>query len=393
MSESPGVAPLDERLVAFAGLLRARGVAVAPERVADALLALRALDPRRPRQGYWALRCVFATRHEDLARFDRAFAETWGGLPPPLAPTDPADGAPAEGDEGAGGEAPAVERDRLVGDDASSGGEQDEDAEEASGAAAARSAHERLRTLDFAAYGPEDLRRARRAMEQLARALPRRVERRLAPARARGRLDVRRTLLDALHTDGVPLRRAWRAPRRRPFKLVLVLDVSGSMAAYAQALLTFAHAAVHADRRVEAFTFGTRLTRVTPALAQRHPDRALDAAARLVPDWFSGTRIGENLATLNERWGRRGVTRGALVVILSDGWERGDPGVLAAELAQLRRSARRLLWVNPLAGHEGYAPLAAGMAAALPHVDRLLPGHDLAALEGLVDAICALTAT
>ncbi|HEX5146298.1 MAG TPA: VWA domain-containing protein, partial [Conexibacter sp.] len=190
----------------------------------------------------------------------------------------------------------------------------------------------------------------------------------------------------------VPLRRAWRAPRRRPFKLVLVLDVSGSMQAYARVLLTFAHAAVHADRRVEAFTFGTRLTRVTRQLAERHPDRALAAVARAVPDWSSGTRIGENVAALNERWGRRGVTRGAIVVILSDGWERGDPALLAGELAKLRRSARRLIWVNPLAGHEGYEPLAAGMAAALPQLDRLLAGHDLAALETLVEVVCTLGA-
>ncbi len=227
-------------------------------------------------------------------------------------------------------------------------------------------------------------------MERIARELPRRLQRRLEPSRARRALDVRRTLLAALHTDGVPLRRAWRAPRERPFKLVLVLDVSGSMQAYARVLLLFAHAAVHADRRVEAFTFGTRLTRVTGPLAAAHPDRALAAVARAVPDWSSGTRIGENVRALNERWGRRGVTRGAFVVILSDGWERGDPALLGAELARLRRSARRLVWVNPLAGHAGYEPLAAGMAAALPHVDRLLAGHDLASLEALVQVICSL---
>lgn len=382
MSAPPaGDAGLLGQLAAFAALLRAEGVPVAAERVAAAAQALGALDPRRAREGYWALRCTLVARREHLEPFERAFATFWHDLPAtfPLELPQPAPG----GGDGAG-DAPALE---LV-HGAPAGAQDEGEDDDAPAPQAAWSAHERLRTLDFAAYGPDELRQARRAMERLARELPRRLERRLEPSRARRRLDVRRTLLDSLHTDGVPLRRAWRAPRRRPFKLVLVLDVSGSMQAYARALLTFAHAAVHADRRVEAFTFGTRLTRVTRQLAERHPDRALAAVARAVPDWSSGTRIGENVAALNEQWGRRGVTRGAIVVILSDGWERGDPALLADELARLRRSARTLIWVNPLAGHAGYEPLAAGMAAALPQLDRLLAGHDLAALETLVEVVC-----
>ncbi|HEX4804317.1 MAG TPA: VWA domain-containing protein, partial [Conexibacter sp.] len=372
---------------------RPAGVAVsAPERVGDAARALGALDPRRAREGYWALRCTLVTRREDLPRFDRAFAQFWGPArpaPPAAAPEPgPAPAAGEDPDEAAGGAAPALELVHTAA--AASGAEPAGEDEDGRPAGVAVSAHERLRTLDFSAYGPDDLRRARRAMERLARELPRRIERRLEPSRARTALDVRRTLLAALHTDGVPLRRAWRAPRERPFKLVLVLDVSGSMQAYARALLLFAHAAVHADRRVEAFTFGTRLTRVTRALAAAHPDRALAAVARAVPDWSSGTRIGENVRALNERWGRRGLTRGAFVVILSDGWERGDPALLGEELARLRRGARRVVWVNPLAGHAGYEPLAAGMAAALPHLDRLLAGHDLASLEALVQVVCSL---
>lgn len=364
------------RVVAFAALLRERGVATGPDRVAAALAALDALDPRRPREGYWALRCTLASRREDLAVFDRAFADFWGAPPPDehaaaaVPPPAPAAAAPVL----------AGRADR---------GDDGEQASEDAGARA-RSAHERLRTLDFTAYGPDELRRSRRALERLARELPRRLRRRLEPSAGGRRLDVRRTLADSLHTGGVPLRRAWRAPRTRPFRLVLLLDVSGSMAAYARVLLGFAHVAVRADRRVEAFTFGTRLTRVTHALAARHPDRALDAVAVAVPDWSSGTRIGESLRVLNDRWGPRGTLRGAIVVILSDGWERGEPAVLAAELERLRRSARAIAWVNPLAGDPGYEPLAAGMAAALPHLDVLLPGHDLAAIERLVAVVASL---
>jgi uncharacterized protein with von Willebrand factor type A (vWA) domain len=368
------------RVVAFAALLRERGVAVAPDGVVAALQALGALDPRRPEHGYWALRCTLASRREDLARFDQAFADFWT---PPAAAAAPAPEAAFEA-PAAPGDAPAAP---LVAP-ADAAGDAEQPVQDAG--ARAFSVRERLRTLDFAAYGPDELRHAQRAMERLARELPRRLQRRLGPSARGTRLDVRRTLIDALHTGGVPLRRAWRAPRTRPFKLVLVLDVSGSMQAYARALLSFAHVAVRADRRVEAFTFGTRLTRVTDDLAQRHPDRALAAAAHAVPDWGSGTRIGENVRALNERWGPRGITRGAIVVILSDGWERGDPALLADELARLRRSARSVVWVNPLAGDAGYEPLAAGMAAALPQLDVLLPGHDLAALETLVSVVAGL---
>lgn len=384
MSVRAARADLLEQLAAFAALLRADGVAIAVEQIGDAAAALAALEPARAREGYWALRCTLVGRREDLAPFDRAFARFWG--PPPIELVTSRQPFDAGGDGAPPGEpVPEPVRAAAHGDDASTG-------EDPSARRVSVSARERLRTLDFSAYAPDELRRARRAMERLAHGLPRRRERRLEPSRAGRRLDTRRTLVAALRTDGVPLRRAWRAPRRRPFKLVLVLDVSGSMQAYARALLTFAHAAVRADRRVEAFTFGTRLTRVTRQLAERHPDRALAGVARAVPDWSSGTRIGENLRALNERWGRRGVTRGAIVVILSDGCERGEPTLLADQLATLRRCARRIVWVNPLAGHAGYEPLAAGMAAALPQLDRLLAGHDLAALETLVDVVCSLDA-
>lgn len=378
---------LAQRLVAFGGVLRGRGVTVPPERVADGLRALRSLGRPDGAAGYAALRCVFASRQEDLPIFDRAFAEYWLGRMPT--------GGRDEHEQARDDVSPRSDRDASGGGRPEQGASAaadpgDRQADATAAAGTAFSARERLRTLDFADYGPDELRAARGAMERIARQLPRRVTRRLEPGRRGDRLDARRTLTESLRTHGTPLRRAWRRPRTRPLELVLVLDVSGSMERYARALLTFALAAVHADRRVEAFTFGTRLTRVTAELAERHPDRALAAVTRAVPDWSSGTRIGENLRTLNERWGSRGLTRGAIVAILSDGWERGDPAVLADELARLRRAARGVVWVNPLAGEEGYEPLAAGMASAMPHLDRLLPGNDMAALEDLVAVAASL---
>ena len=166
--------------------------------------------------------------------------------------------------------------------------------------------------------------------------------------------------------------------------MVLILDVSGSMAPYARLLLQYVQASVAARARVEAFAFGTRMTRLTADLAGRDPDRALARAAERVADWSGGTRIGDSLATLNREHGGR-VGRGAFVVLLSDGWDRGDPRVLATELARLRRTAHRLVWLNPLAADPRYAPLTRGMRAAMPHIDRLLPGNSIASLDQLAD--------
>ncbi len=195
----------------------------------------------------------------------------------------------------------------------------------------------------------------------------------------------------SLRTAGEPVDRRWRAPTTRPRQLVLVCDVSGSMEPYARMLLQYLQASVAARRRVEAFVFGTRLTRVTRELAGRDPDAALARAGEAVADWSGGTRIGEALATLNREHGRR-VGRGAVVVILSDGWDRGDPGELAAEAARLRRCAAMLVWLNPLKAAPDYEPLARGMAAALPHVDHFLAGNSLASLAQLADLLEGATA-
>jgi uncharacterized protein with von Willebrand factor type A (vWA) domain len=207
--------------------------------------------------------------------------------------------------------------------------------------------------------------------------------RRTRPARRRGHApDLRRTVRASLRHGGEPVERRWRAPAVRQRPLVLVCDVSGSTEPCARALLQYLQACVAARRRVEAFAFGTRLTRVTRELAGRDPDRALARASAAVVDWSGGTRIGAALGELNRVHGRR-LGRGAVIVVLSDGWDRGDPEVVGAEMARLRRSAHRLVWLNPLAAHPDFAPLTRGMVAALPHADHLLAGSSIASLEEL----------
>lgn len=208
-----------------------------------------------------------------------------------------------------------------------------------------------------------------------------------AHAGAHRRPDVRRMVRRALRHGGEAVRPAYLSAGQRPRRVVLICDVSGSMEPYARALLRFAHAAVVGGARVEAFALGTRLTRITRALSWRDPDQALAATGRAILDWSGGTRLGEGLREFNDAWGARGMARGAVVVILSDGWDRGDPAVLAEQMARLARVAHRVVWVNPLKATPGYAPLARGMAAALPYLDELVEGHSLASLETLAEVI------
>jgi hypothetical protein len=252
-----------------------------------------------------------------------------------------------------------------------------------------------LRRKDFAAYTPAEHAEARRLMANLRFATPRQRNRRRRVSRAGTAVpDLRRTVRRALRTGGEPIRRSWLEPGERPRRVVLLCDISGSMEPYARALLRFVHAAVvgrgggaGGTSRVEAFALGTRLTRLTRELSWRDPDAALAAAARAVVDWSGGTRLGEGLRAFNDQWGVRGTARGAVVVILSDGWDRGDAALLAEQMGRLRRVAHRVVWVNPLKASPGYQPLAKGMAAALPYVDQFVEGHSLAALESLVEVI------
>jgi hypothetical protein len=254
---------------------------------------------------------------------------------------------------------------------------------------AAASAEERLHDKSFDALDPDELRALRALMRRLeVRPPPRRTRRRARPERRGERLDLRATLRASRRTAGDPLHLAHRRRRQRPRRLVVLCDISGSMEPYSRAFIQFLHGTV-ASGGAEAFVFATRLTRLTRQLSHRQPQVAIDGAAAAAPDWAGGTRIGEALREFNDRYGRRGMARGAVVVIVSDGWEREDPEHVARQMERLRRLAWRIVWVNPRTASPAFVPLAGGMAAALPSCDVLLSGHSLTALHAVADAIGA----
>jgi uncharacterized protein len=370
------------RLTLLAATMRAAGVRVGVGELLSAHKALSAVDPVDREAAYFALRATLCSRHEDLAAFDAAFAEWF--LPAPSAPPEP----PPALDEVAKLVLPRTAVPGPVGIP--------ELEAEAEVVPSAWSDVELLRDKDFAEYTDEERRRARRVMRRLAGAVPTRPSRRTRKSRRRGaappagRLDLRGTMRASMRTAGDPFERHWREPGDRPRPLVLVCDVSGSMEPYARMLVAYMQACVAARRRVEAFVFGTRLTRVTAELRGRDPDAALERAAGAARDWSGGTRIGEALATLNREHGRR-LGRGAVVVLLSDGWDRGEPEQLEREVARLARCSHRLIWLNPLKAHPDYQPLTRGMRAALPHVDEFMAANSLASLEELADALDRLS--
>lgn len=369
------------RIATFGQVLRAHGLEVGTGRVLAAVQALDAIELGRRDQLYWALRCTLVARREQIAMFDAAFDAFWDGES--LVPLESRQRARSAHDDGATTAETPFESRRVLADE-----QPEESADPADRSrSTSSSAVERLAELDFACYGEDELRQAREIVTRIARSLPVRRSLRQRPAPAGRRLDERQTLRGALRTEGHPIERRWREPNIVARKLVFLLDVSGSMEPYARASVMFLQAAVRASRRVEALTFGTRLTRLTPHLALRDPAHALAHAARAVPDWAGGTRIGENLKAFNDVYGRRGLSRGAVVVIVSDGWERGEVGLLRTEMERLARTAHHVVWVNPVAGDPDYAPIAAGMAAALPAIDIFLPGHNLRSLQGLADAL------
>jgi uncharacterized protein with von Willebrand factor type A (vWA) domain len=366
-----------ELLVGFGRFLRQQGLVVGTGRILTFCRAVQALAPVDRSSVYWAGRCSLVSRHQDFDLYDRAFVnyfgrslleETLSSLLTSAMPAPPS----AVADEGAEPE--------LVSSWGEPGDETDEG--EASVALVA-STHELLRSKSFHALDEHERAEARRLIHRLAVKASLKRSRRLRPA-ARGRaFDLRRTLRSSLATQGEPFRRARRSRRLKPRPLLLLLDVSGSMAAYSRALLQFGHSAALAGQRVEVFCFGTRLTRITRALKGKDPDEALDDVAELVQDWSGGTRIGASIRRLLEDFGQHTSIRGSVVVLCSDGLERDDPQLLADQMARLSRLAYRVVWVNPLKGDPRYQPLARGMAAALPHVDVFVPGHNLASLEAL----------
>ncbi len=365
-----------ELAVGFGRVLRGLGLPVPIGSVIafSEALGLLGLDDR---DGvYWAGRATLVHRPEDLGVYDRAFAVFWerrrgdgdGTEPEPLHLTIAVDDDEA-GDEGDDGAAEAPDDDPTL--------------------QLRFSATEVLRHKDFAACTDDELAQVTEMMSTLRLAGPPRRSFRMHRTPRGHDQDIRATVRASLRSGGEPLRRQWREHGERLRRLVLLLDVSGSMEPYARGMLRFVHAAVAGRQRVEAFALGTRLTRVTRELSSRDPDRALTLATARVLDWSGGTRLGECLRTFNDDWGVRGMARNAIVVILSDGWDRGDPDQLAEQMQRLQRVSFRTIWVNPLKVTPGYAPLARGMAAALPHVDAFVEGHSVAALEELAATISA----
>lgn len=357
--------------VGFARVLRGLGMAVPVSAVLSFSEALGSVDISVRRQVYWAGRATLVRRPEDTEPFDRAFGVYFDDA-------DPGEPAPAE-----------VSAVTLAADADDDDGVEPDPADADRDVVELRfSRVEMLRERDFAQYTDDELRDARHWMTRLRiTGSPRRSLRLTSSSRRTHRPDFRRTVRAAVRTNGDPLRQHYRTRATKHRRLVLVIDVSGSMEPYARALLRFVQAAVAGRRRVEAFALGTRLTRITKELTSHDPDRALQRAAERVLDWSGGTRLGDGLAEFNNEWGVRGMARGADVVVLSDGWDRGEPDFLAEQMQRLQRVTHRIIWVNPLKVSPGYAPLARGMAAALPYVDEFVEGHSLDALERLTEVL------
>ncbi len=359
--------------------LRGSGWEVPVGRVLHLVAALAEVGVDRRAGVYWAARATLVSDPAQLDAFDRAFASFWDG--PATAPASHGSVAVAVVVAVAGEAEPPIDP---------SADDQGAD-DEAPGAVIARwSDLEVLRHKDLARCTGDELAEAHRLIGRLRlTGAPQRSRRRRPSRRTGGRLDLARTVHDALGTGGEVVHRRTAVRTTRPRRVVILADVSGSMDPYARAVLRFAQAAVAGRRRVEAFTLGTQLTRVTRELDAHDPDIGLARAMAAVEDWSGGTRLGDNLRRFNDEWGVAGLARGAVVVIVSDGWDRGDPDALGAEMARLARVAFRVVWVNPLKASDGYEPLARGMAAALPHVDRFVEGHSLAALDVLVEVIAS----
>jgi uncharacterized protein len=371
------------RLSAFARLLHDAGLEAGPRRLTDATRALGCIDLKRRDDFRNALRSVFVSRKEDIVTFEAAFDIFWSP-PDPRASAGliPGRSRPL---------ALSPERARIW---ASALGlntsqmNREQDPKEFPASSSGYSAEELLRHKDFEEMTWEETEQVRRLLEQAPWRVAERRTRRLRPSRT-GTIDLRRSARHAIRSSGELMALFRRKPRVRRRPLVLICDVSGSMERYSRLLMIFAHAIARRED-LEAFVFSTRLTRITRLLRHRDLDRALESVSKGVHDFSGGTRIGDALGEFNRRWARRVLGHGAVVLIVSDGWDRGDPEHLVAELVHLRRSSHRLIWLNPLLGSRGYEPLTRGMAAALPHCDDFLAAHNVAALEDLGSLLASL---
>jgi uncharacterized protein len=363
-------------VAAFTRRLHERGVPVTPARTSDFARALTLVQPVARRRLYWTARSVLVTDPGHVQAFDEVFFSVFGSRlgeeraadepEPPAEERTVVGRSPAPRRKGREAGTTELEVPRILASD-----------------------EERLSRKRFDELEPDELAQLYRLMSRLELATPSRRTRRYERGRHGGHVDVRRTLRGSLRTSGDPVRLARRRRRIVRRRLVLLCDISGSMEPYARAYLQFLTSGAGSGPNVEAFVFATRLTRITRALAARNPERAIQRAAEAAPDWSSGTRIGEALKEFNDRHGRRGLARGAVVVILSDGWERADPQLVAREMERLARLAHRIVWVNPRVAAGGFSVRSGGMVAALPFCDALVSGHSFEALGEVVDAIAS----
>ena len=371
------------RLGAFARLLHDSGIEAGPRRLTDATRALTYIDLKRETDFRGALRSVFVSRKEDIPTFEAAFDIFW-------APPDPRITA---------GAIPGRSRPLRMSPEraaawsaalglSSSQMSREQEARSVPATSSGYSAEELLRQKDFEEMTWDETEQVRRLLEQAAWRVAERRTRRMRAGKT-GPIDLRRSARHAIRSSGELMQLFRRRPRLRRRPLVLICDVSGSMERYSRLLMIFAYAIARRED-LEAFVFSTRLTRITRQLRQRDLDKALEAVSKGVHDFSGGTRIGDALADFNRHWARRVLGHGAVVIIVSDGWDRGDPDQLTAELIHLRRSAHRLVWLNPLIGSEGYQPLTRGMAAALPYCDDFLAAHNVQALDDLGRLLAAL---
>jgi uncharacterized protein with von Willebrand factor type A (vWA) domain len=365
VASAAALAP-DEMLVAFTRTVRHAGVAVTADRT-QAFLRATSLADAGDRQGvFWAGRGTLCSSPEDLERYDAAFRAWFSAEDSPRLRGEPA--------------TRTVQRASLVPEHSDGEGEDQ-------AVRALASATEVLRHRDIAQLSSTERRSLATLFAGLRVDPPRRRSPRRGPSH-RGEIDPRRTLREQLRRAGEPGPLSHRRPRTRPRRIVLLVDVSGSMEPYADSLLRLGHRMSQAvPGRVEVFTIGTRLTRVTTALRLRDPEEALKVAGRTVPDWSGGTRLGESIRAFTARWGQRGMARGSVVVIASDGWERGDPRLLGQQVARLQRLAHTVVWMNPHRGKPGYQPVQGGIAAVLPHVDQFVAGHSLASFAELLKVV------
>ena len=364
-----------EIAVAFCRILRGAGLEVPISKVTTFVEALGRVGLEEKLPVYWAARCTLLSNPGEVDAFNRAFEVFWErkalsrleiavpSVSVSLATDAGEDDSEINGDND-GNAGPIIQL--------------------------RYSPVETLREKDFAECTAAELNELRKLMGSLRLGSTTRASRRRVRSKHHTQIpDMRRTIRRAVSLGGEPIERKFLRRDRRPRRLILLVDVSGSMEPYARALIRFAHATVVGRTRVEAFAIGTRLTRVTRELSSLDPDAALDAASDAVSDWSGGTRLGSTIRDFNDQWGIRGMARGAIVVILSDGWDRGDPQILSEQMERLHRVSFRQIWVNPLKHTPGYAPLAKGMAAALPHTDQFIEGHSFESLERLAEAVTA----